>query len=84
MSAVAAGSPMQMSAEISENPGAGVWESKHSYSNIFLNCYYFFLCPALTKYMSGLESTVWAQARLVLWLQLRISACVCEHSFLLS
>lgn len=86
MSTVAAVSLMQMSAEISGNPGAGVWESRHSYTNPFFFQAFFFLplSSALTKYISGLNSTVWAKARLVSRLQLCVCACVCVHSFSLS
>lgn len=46
--------------------------------------FFFFLSSALTKYISGLNSTVWAKARLVSRLQLCVCACVCVHSFSLS
>lgn len=35
------------------------------------------LSSVLTKYISGLNSTVWAKARLVSQLQLCVCACVC-------
>lgn len=83
MNAVAAVSLMQIPAEISGNPRAGVWESRHSYSNNLGGFwFFFFLSPALTKYITGLESTVWAKARLVLRLQLCVCACV--RAFLLT
>lgn len=46
--------------------------------------FFFSLSSALTKYISGLNSTVWAKARLVSQLQLCVCACVCVHSFSLS
>lgn len=41
VSTVAAVSLMQMSAEISGNPDAGVWESRHSYTNSFFFQFFF-------------------------------------------
>lgn len=81
MSAVAVLSLMKMSAETLGSPRAGVLEPRRSYSNNFSFLILFFLSPALTKYIPGLESTVWAKARLVLWLQLCVCACMSVHSF---
>lgn len=81
VSAVAVLSPMKMSAEVLGNPGAGVLEPRCSYSNNFYFLISFFLFPALNKYIPGLESTVWAKARLVLGLQLCVCARMSVHSF---
>lgn len=51
---------------------------------LFFFQFFFSLSSVLTKYISGLNSTVWAKARLVSRLQLCVCACVCVHSFSLS
>lgn len=60
------------------NPwGTGLRESRHGYGNNIAFPKLLSLSPTLAKYISVLESIVWAQARLVLELQLCVCACVC-------